>query len=205
MPANRRSAPGRKWRPCSGDEENFIRVGALDLGAGGKSTHIDITGVRSMRTCHEARLSRNRSAVGNISRGSCGNSCLWSRTGRRVLRRPFRRRTWGRGRWSVSKLGLRARASLIAEPVLTAGSVGTAFAPTFAGCERNQECCGGHNPVRRFHSDDPLKTHDWRPTCNANLVLSSGARLRFGSWNLEERCSGGGCEHYGLIHGNRAA
>ena len=62
-PANRQSAPGRRWRPCSGDKEDFIRVGALDLGAWRKSAHVNVAGVGRVRARHKTCFSGNRSAV----------------------------------------------------------------------------------------------------------------------------------------------
>ena len=55
--ANRQSGPGQKWRPCSGDKEDFIRVGTLDLGSGRKTAHVDVAGVRGVRAGHESCFS----------------------------------------------------------------------------------------------------------------------------------------------------
>jgi hypothetical protein len=154
-PENRQSARGQKWQPCSGDKEDFIRVGALDLSAWGKATDVDIAGIRGMRAGDEPGLSGNRRSVRDIScRSRRRRFGSWA--GRSILRGRFR--CWGR-RWSRSggKLRLSGLSSLIAKSILCCRSVRAAFAPAFAGCKHNQECGGGHDPVRSFHGDSFFK------------------------------------------------
>jgi hypothetical protein len=159
-PENRQSARGQKWQPCSGDKEDFIRVGALDLSAWGKATDVHIAGIRGMRAGDEPSLSRNRRSVRDIPCRSC-------RGGRRLRRGSWcgilRRRLGGGGwRWSRSggKLRLCGLSSLIAKSILCCRSVRAALAAALTGCKHNQERGGGHDPVRRFHGDSFSKTHD---------------------------------------------
>ena len=116
--ANRQSGRGQKWRPCSGDKEDFIRVGALDLSSWGKSAHVNVAGVGRVRAGHEPGLSGDRRSIRDVSRRSC--------RGHRRLRRGTRAASCGGGprapelvsEWAAHRrTGSASIGSLVAEPI----------------------------------------------------------------------------------------
>jgi hypothetical protein len=170
--ANRQSGPGQKWRPCSGDQEDFIRVWALDFGSWGKSTDVNVACIGGVRASHESGLSWDRSSIGNISRRSCRGRRRFGRRSRGGIlrRRRLRCRRRCRSGRRIGELGLRRLGPLIAEAVRGGRSRSAALAAALTGCKHDQECGGGHDPVRRVHGDSSLNTHDCTPSCNANLA-----------------------------------
>ena len=117
--ANRQSDRGQKWRPCSGDKENFIRVGALDLSSWGKTAHVNVAGVGRVRAGYESGLSGDRRSVRDFPCRSC-RGCRRLRRGTRggILRgRGLGRRSWCRSRRRIGELGLRRLGPLVAEPI----------------------------------------------------------------------------------------
>jgi hypothetical protein len=95
----------------SGHQEDLARVWILNLSTGRKSSDIDVTRIRRMRTRHEARFAGHRRAIlvillSRIRRRGRG-ARLRRRGGRRGVNRHIRRRISRRGRWGGRSTVLR--------------------------------------------------------------------------------------------------